>query len=75
MILALTMETFEIGDDEYIELYKLLKILSWVGSGGEAKLVIDQGLVTVNESVEIQKRKKIRIGDRVQYEDKGVTIA
>ena len=51
---------------EPIELYKLLKIENMVQSGGEAKFVIGEGLVQVNNIVETRKRKKIMTGDTVE---------
>jgi ribosome-associated protein len=50
-----------------IELYKLLNISKMVGGGGEAKLMISEGKVLVNNKVEVQKRKKIRHGDIIGY--------
>jgi len=41
-----------------IELCKLLKIANMVGGGGEAKIVISEGYVLLNNEVEFQKRKK-----------------
>ena len=58
-----------------IELNKLLKFESLVASGGEAKMVIENGLVKVNGSVEIQKRKKLNVGDIVQFMDQEFIIA
>ena len=43
--------------EEYIQLSNLLKTLGLVGSGGEAKLLIQDGLVIVNDKVETQVRK------------------
>lgn len=43
---------------EPVELYKILKFEGMVSSGGEAKLVIEQGQVCVNGKVETRKRKK-----------------
>ena len=68
------MEKFKLDQQEYIELNKLLKILSWVPSGGEANMVIVSGMVTWNGEIEIQKRKKVRIGDVVQFQDASVQI-
>lgn len=61
------MEEFELLKYEYVELYKLLKILNWVNSGGEAKQFIEEGKVSVNGEVETRKRKKLIIGDRITY--------
>ncbi|PCI54849.1 MAG: hypothetical protein COB45_07645 [Gammaproteobacteria bacterium] len=52
---------------EPIELYKLLKIANMVGGGGEAKIMISEGKVLVNKKVAVQKRKKIRRGDIIEY--------
>ena len=38
-----------------------------VASGGEAKFVIADGLVTVNNDIETRKRKKIFPGDVVEF--------
>lgn len=52
---------------EPIELYKILKFEGMTSSGGEAKLVIEQGQVSVNGSVETRKRKKIVSGDIIKF--------
>ena len=52
---------------EPIELCKLLKIANMVGGGGEAKTMISEGNVLVNNEVAVQKRKKIRHGDIIEY--------
>jgi ribosome-associated protein len=52
---------------EPVELYKILKFEGLVGSGGEAKLVIADGLVLVNGVVETRKRKKIVCGDIIEF--------
>lgn len=52
---------------EPIELYKILKFEGMVASGGEAKAVIAEGLVSVNGSVETRKGKKIVSGDVIEF--------
>lgn len=52
---------------EPVELYKILKFESMVPSGGEARLVISEGLVKVNGEVETRKRKKIISGDIIEF--------
>ena len=52
---------------EPVELYKILKFEGMASSGGEAKLVIEQGLVKVNGIVETRKRKKIVSGDIIEF--------
>ena len=60
---------------EPIELCKLLKISHLVGGGGEAKTMISEGKVLVNKKVEVQKRKKIRRGDIIEYNGKTIEVA
>jgi len=52
---------------EPVELYKILKFEGMVGSGGEAKMVIADGLVSVNGEIETRKRKKIISGDIIEF--------
>ena len=58
---------FELNGQEYIELNRLLKMLSLVGTGGEAKIRISEGEVMVNGELETQIRKKLRKGDVVDF--------
>ena len=53
---------FELKDD-YIELFKLLKVLDLVDSGAHAKMVVADGYVKRNGEVETRKRAKILKGD------------
>ncbi len=55
--------------DEYIELYKLLKLLDLVDSGAEAKLIIAEGYVRRNGEVETRKRAKIESGETIEVAD------
>jgi len=55
--------------DEYIELYKLLKVLDLVDSGAEAKLIIAEGYVRRNGEVETRKRAKIEAGETIEVAD------
>lgn len=59
---------------EPVELYKILKFEGMVNSGGQAKSVIDDGLVTLNGNVETQKRKKILSGDIISLWDETIKI-
>ena len=60
---------------EPIELCKLLKIANMVGGGGEAKTMISEGNVLVNNEVVVQKRKKIRNGDIIEHNGKIIEVA
>lgn len=55
--------------DEYIELYKLLKVLDLVDSGAEAKLIVADGHVKRDGKVELRKRAKIRSGEMLEVAD------
>jgi len=37
-------------------------------SGGEAKMFVNEGLIKVNEEPESRKRRKLRIGDIVEFD-------
>ena len=54
---------------EPVELYKILKFEGVVGSGGQAKAVIAEGLVLVNGEVETRKRRKMLNGDVIKFAD------
>ena len=53
---------------EPVELYKILKFEGLVSSGGEAKLLIGDGQVTVNGEVETRRRKKMVDGDIIEFQ-------
>jgi ribosome-associated protein len=52
---------------EPVELYKILKFEGMVTTGGEAKLLIGDGQVTVNGETETRRRKKIVDGDIIEF--------
>lgn len=54
---------------EFIELNRLLKFETVVSSGGEAGVLISEGLVSVNGEVDLRKRRKIKSGDTVVVEN------
>ena len=59
---------------EHIALFQLLKATHICGTGGEAKIIIAEGLVTVNGEVETRLRKKIRTGDVVETNGEKITV-
>ena len=61
--------------EEPIELCQLLKFAGLVGTGGEAKHLIIQELVSVNGEVETRKRRKIVSGDTVVLGDQQIVVA
>ena len=54
---------------EYIDLLQLMKATSIVMSGGEAKMLVDDGYVTVNGEIEHRRRRKLRVGDVVIFDE------
>ena len=61
-------------ESEFVELYKILKFEGLADSGGNAKQVIEEGLVSVNGEVETRKRKKIRAGDQIDFIDHHIEV-
>lgn len=59
---------------EYIELYKLIKLLDLVDTGGQAKVLIENLQVFRNDAVEIRKRAKIIRGDQIRIGDAIIDI-
>lgn len=53
--------------DEFIKLGQALKLAGLVGSGIEAKVVIQNGQVLVNGRVEMQRGKKLVENDEISY--------
>jgi ribosome-associated protein len=62
-------------DKEFIELNKLLKILSLVESGGQANAIISDGYVKYNGEVDTRKRLKLRKGDIVEFDNTRIRIS
>ena len=59
---------------EFIKLDALLKFAALVGTGGEAKYVIAEGLVKVNGDVCTMRGKKLRAGVVVEFAGETVKI-
>lgn len=60
--------------DEFIKLGQALKLGGLVGSGVDAKLVIQDGQVRVNGEVEYQRGKKLHDGDIVSFQGEELRI-
>lgn len=58
--------------EEYIKLGQAMKAAGAVGSGVEAKIEIQDGMVRVNGEVEVRRGRKLTAGDIVEY--RGTTI-
>ena len=61
-------------EDEFIKLGQALKKASLVGSGVDAKMVIQDGQVQVNGQTELQRGKKLHDGDVVTYDGETIQI-
>ena len=59
---------------EFIKLDALLKFAGLCESGGEAKEAVQQGLVQVNGEVCTMRGKKMRPGDKVEYNGQTVEV-
>jgi len=64
---------FEIKDN-FIELIKLLKASGIAENGGDAKQIVKDGNVMLNNTVELQMRKKILKGDSVKVFDHTILV-
>ncbi len=62
------VEAFKI-DGDYIELVQLLKATGVAQTGGHAKMIVAGGDVFRNGEVELRKRAKLIVGDRIEVGD------
>ncbi len=60
--------------DDYIKLGQALKFANVVESGVDAKIVIQDGMVSVNGEVCTQRGKKLVSGDIVTFEEETIYI-
>ena len=69
------METVKISiKEEFIRLDSALKLAGLVFTGGQAKIMIQNGEVKVNGEVCNMRGKKLRLGDTATVEDKSLII-
>jgi len=62
-------------DPLMIRLDQFLKAHAVVGTGGQAKLLIQDGQILVNDEIETRRRRQLHHGDVVQFEDQRLTVA
>jgi ribosome-associated protein len=55
-------------EGEFIQLDKLLKAAGLVGTGGEAKLLVQDGHVLVDGEVETRRGRKLRAGQSIELD-------
>ena len=65
--------TIQIKDD-FIKLGQALKLAGLVDSGLDAKIVIQNGEVKLNGNVELQRGKKVFVGDVINYQGQNITV-
>ena len=68
------METLQITT-EFIKLQDLMKLADLVGSGGEAKVLILDGQVSVGGEICLQRGRKLRPGDVMTFRGRDYTVA
>ena len=59
---------------EPVELYKIPKFEGLTTTGGEAKLLIGDGQVTVNGDVETRRRRKMLSGDIIGFRGQEILL-
>ncbi len=59
---------------DFIRLDSLLKLAGMVSTGGQAKVMIAEGIALVNCEVCLMRGKKLRSGDTVEFEGEKVEI-
>ncbi len=60
--------------DEYIKLDQFLKLAQLAMTGGQAKAMIQEGMVKVNGEVETRRGRKLRDGDRVEVDGEELVV-
>jgi ribosome-associated protein len=61
--------------DETIRLGQFLKLAGLIDSGADAKAVIADGLVIVNDTVERRRGRQLRAGDTVEFDGRRARVS
>jgi ribosome-associated protein len=61
-------------EGDFIPLIQLLKATNLVQTGGEAQIVVTDGLVKYNGEVDYRKRLKVKQGDIVEFDNKKIIV-
>lgn len=59
---------------EFIPMIQLLKATNLVQTGGEAQIVVSQGEVEYNGTVDTRKRLKVKRGDVVEFRGNKILV-
>lgn len=70
---AVEQHEFALSGD-FIQLDQLLKAVNLVSSGGEAHAAVDNGWVWVDGGLESRKRAKLRVGQKVSFQNHEVIL-
>lgn len=62
------------NDEKTIKLGQFLKFMNLAETGGQAKRLIQAGLVKVNGEVEIRRGRKLQPGDLVTIDDQTIRV-
>lgn len=62
-------------EGDFIPLIQLLKAVNLVQTGGEAQIVVTEGLVKYNGTVDYRKRLKVRKGDIVEFDGQKIKVS
>ncbi len=65
---------FDLEGRDHIELQDLLKVTGLLESGGMAKTAITEGQVTVDNVPELRRRRKVRAGQVVRYNERTIAV-
>ena len=69
------MEQLKISiKEDFLRLDSALKLASVVSTGGHAKMVIQNGEVKVNGEICTMRGKKLRLGDKAEFEGKEIVV-
>ncbi len=60
--------------DDFIKLGQALKLAGVVQDGVEAKLVIQDGQVQVNQETDLRRGRKVYPGDVISYNGQEITV-
>ena len=61
-------------EEEYIELFKLLKVTGIAESGAQAKMLIEEEQIKRNGEIELRKRAKIVSGEKIEVGDETIEV-
>lgn len=61
-------------EGDFIPMIQLLKAVNLVQTGGEAQIVVTEGLVKYNGAVDYRKRLKVKRGDMVEFDGNKIIV-